>query len=140
VNAFQYSIDPAYKYTKGGRNLGVIAGPGALPRVSGEEARAASAYLLAWDPVLQKERWRVNFTGATGSGTLATAGMLVFEADPQGTLAAYHAETGAKLWSAMAGSGAATPITYELGGRQYIAIAGGRGGDDPTRVTAFVLP
>ena len=140
VNAFQYSIDPAYKYNKGGRNLGVIAGPGALPRVSGEQPPAASAFLLAWDPVLQKERWRVNFSGATGSGTLATAGTLVFEADPQGTLAAYHAETGAKLWSASAGSGAATPITYELDGRQYIVIAGGRGGDDPTRVTAFALP
>ena len=84
TNAFQYSIDPAYKYNKGGRNLGVIAGPGALPRGSGEEP-AAPAYLLAWDPVAQKERWRVSFTGAgSGSGTLATAGMLVFQADPQG--------------------------------------------------------
>jgi PQQ-dependent dehydrogenase (methanol/ethanol family) len=141
VNAFQYSIDPAYKYNKGGRNLGVIAGPGALPRVSGEETDTASAFLLAWDPVAQKERWRVNFTGAgTGSGTLATGGMLVFEADPQGALVAYHAGTGAKLWSAPVGNGAATPVTYELDGRQYVVIAGGRGGDDPTRVTAFALP
>jgi quinohemoprotein ethanol dehydrogenase len=141
VNAFQYSIDPAYKYNKGGRNLGVIAGPGALPRVGGEEAATASSFLLAWDPVAQKERWRVNFSGAgTGSGTLATGGMLVFEADPQGALAAYHAGTGARLWSAPVGSGAATPISYELDGRQYIVIAGGRGGDDPPRITAFALP
>jgi PQQ-dependent dehydrogenase (methanol/ethanol family) len=140
VNAFQYSIDPAYKYNKGGRNLGVIAGPGALPRVSGEETNTASAFLLAWDPVAQKERWRVNFTGAgTGGGTLATGGMLVFEADPQGALVAYHAGTGARLWSAPAGNGAATPVTYELDGRQYVVVAGGRGGDDPTRVTAFAL-
>ena len=140
INAFQYSVDPAYKYNKGGRNLGVIAGPGALPRVSGEEA-AAPAYLLAWDPVAQKERWRVNFTSAgAGSGTLATAGTLVFQADPQGTLVAYDARTGAALWKGPAGSGAATPVTYAVDGRQYIAIAGGRGGDDPTRVTAYALP
>jgi glucose dehydrogenase len=141
VNAFQYSIDPAYKYNKGGRNLGVIAGPGALPRVSGEEAATAAAYLVAWDPVTQKERWRVNFSGpGNGGGTLATGGTLVFAADPQGNLVAYHAATGERLWSAPAGSGAATPIAYELDGRQYVAIAGGRGGDDPTRVTAFALP
>ena len=116
VNAFQYSIDPAYKYNKGGRNLGVIAGPGALPRVSGEETGTAASFLLAWDPVAQKERWRVNFTGAgTGSGTLATGGMLVFEADPQGALVAYHAGTGAKLWSAPVGNGAATPRRHRDG-------------------------
>ena len=140
TNAFQYSIDPAYKYNKGGRNLGVIAGPGALPRGSGEEP-ASPAYLLAWDPVAQKERWRVSFTGAgSGSGTLATAGMLVFQADPQGMLVAYHAATGARLWQGPAGSGAATPITYAIDGRQFVVIAGGRGGEDPTRITAFALP
>ena len=140
ATAFQYSIDPAYKYNKGGRNLGVIAGPGALPRASGEEA-PATAFLLAWDPVAQKERWRVAFSGGgSGSGALATAGNLVFEANPQGELAAYDAATGTKLWSGPAGSGAATPVTYALDGRQYVAIAGGRGGDDPTRVTAFALP
>jgi len=140
TNAFQYSIDPAYKYNKGGRNLGVIAGPGALARGSGEEP-AAPAYLLAWDPVAQKERWRVSFTGAgSGSGTLATAGMLVFQADPQGMLVAYHAATGARLWQGPAGSGAATPITYAIDGRQFVVIAGGRGGEDPTRITAFALP
>jgi quinohemoprotein ethanol dehydrogenase len=142
VNAFQYSIDPAYRYNKGGRNLGVIAGPGALPRVSGEQtATAAAAYLVAWDPVAQNERWRVTFSGpGNGGGTLATGGTLVFEADPQGNLVAYHAATGERLWSAPAGSGAATPISYALDGRQYVVIAGGRGGDDPTRVTAFALP
>jgi len=140
TNAFQYSIDPAYKYNKGGRNLGVIAGPGALPRGSGEEP-VSPAYLLAWDPVAQKERWRVSFTGAgSGSGTLATAGMLVFQADPEGMLSAYHAATGARLWQGPAGSGAATPITYAVDGRQFVVIAGGRGGEDPTRITASALP
>ena len=118
----------------------MIAGPGALPRGSGEEP-ASPAYLLAWDPVAQKERWRVSFTGAgSGSGTLATAGMLVFQADPQGMLVAYHAATGARLWQGPAGLGAATPITYAIDGRQFVVIAGGRGGEDPTRITAFALP
>jgi glucose dehydrogenase len=139
VQAFQYSVDPAYAYNKGGRNLGVIAGPGALPRTS-DEPPASTAFLLAWDPVAQKERWRVNLSGGNGGGTLATGGNLVFEADPQGNLVAYNAETGSALWRAAVGSGAATPISYALDGRQYVAVAGGRGGDDPTRITTFALP
>jgi hypothetical protein len=63
VNAFQYSIDPAYKYNKGGRNLGVIAGP-ARCRASAAKRRTRRVVLLAWDPVAQKERWRVNFAAA----------------------------------------------------------------------------
>lgn len=98
--------------------------------------------MLAWDPVAQRERWRVNYTGGTGSGTLATGGDLVFQATPQGALVAYHAETGAKLWESTVGPGAATPVSYEIDGRQYIAILGGRGGNGqpPARVSVFALP
>ena len=46
--------------------------------------------------------------------------MLVFQADPQGMLVAYHAATGARLWQGPAGSGAATPITYAVDGRQFV--------------------
>jgi quinohemoprotein ethanol dehydrogenase len=138
TQAFTYAIDPAYKYNKGGRNLGVLAGPGALPATSGENAPAAS-YFTAWDPVAQREVWRVVYTGGSGSGTLATAGNLVFQANPQGMLIAYNAKTGAKLWEGAVGPGAAVPVSYELDGVQYIAMLGGRGGDTPARVTAFAL-
>jgi quinohemoprotein ethanol dehydrogenase len=138
TQAFTYAIDPAYKYNKGGRNLGVLAGPGALPATTGENAPAAS-YFTAWDPVAQREAWRVVYTGGSGSGTLATAGNLVFQANPQGMLIAYHAKTGAKLWEGAVGPGAAVPVSYELDGVQYIAMLGGRGGDTPARVTAFAL-
>jgi PQQ-dependent dehydrogenase (methanol/ethanol family) len=138
TQAFTYAIDPAYKYNKGGRNLGVLAGPGALPATTGENAPAAS-YFTAWDPVAQREVWRVVYTGGSGSGTLATAGNLVFQATPQGMLIAYNAKTGAKLWEGAVGPGAAVPVSYELDGVQYIAMLGGRGGDTPARVTAFAL-
>jgi quinohemoprotein ethanol dehydrogenase len=138
TQAFTYAIDPAYKYNKGGRNLGVLAGPGALPATTGENPPAAS-YFTAWDPVAQREVWRVVYTGGSGSGTLATAGNLVFQANPQGMLIAYQAKTGAKLWEGAVGPGAAVPVSYELDGIQYIAMLGGRGGDTPARVTAFAL-
>lgn len=82
----------------------------------------------------------MNYTGGSGSGTLATGGNLVFQASPQGNLTAYNAQTGTKLWEGAVGGGAATPITYELDGKQYIAIAGGRGqANQPERVTVFAL-
>lgn len=139
MSAFEYGIDPAYEYNKGGRNLGVIARPGALPRVEGEPP-PTNTWFVAWDPVAQKEVWRVNYTGGSGSGTLATGGNLVFQATPQGALTAYNAQTGAKLWESPVGAGAATPISYELDGKQYIAIAAGRGQQNqPARVTVFAL-
>jgi PQQ-dependent dehydrogenase (methanol/ethanol family) len=138
TQAFTYAVDPAYKYNKGGRNLGVLAGPGAVPATTGENPPAAS-YFTAWDPVAQREAWRVVYTGGSGSGTLATAGNLVFQANPQGMLVAYNAKTGARLWEGAVGAGAAVPVSYELDGVQYIAMLGGRGGDNPARVTAFAL-
>lgn len=139
LNAFDYGIDPEYVYNKGGRNLGVIARPGALPRDPNEPPPATS-YFVAWDPVAQKEKWRVNYQGGAGSGTLATGGNLVFQATPQGALTAYNAATGEKLWSGDVGAGAATPMSYELDGKQYIAILGGRGqANSPAKVTVFTL-
>jgi glucose dehydrogenase len=91
--------------------------------------------------VAQKEVWRVNYTGGSGSGTLATAGNLVFQATPQGALTAYNAQNGTKLWEGTVGPGAATPITYELDGKQYIAILGGRGAQNQPaqKMTVFAL-
>ena len=46
-----------------------------------------------------------------------------------GEFAAYDARTGAKLWSAATGTGMlAPPMTYHVGGEQYVAIEVGWGG------------
>ncbi len=126
IVGFQYANNPDYQYVKNAGNLGVIARPGALPRTPGEP-EPDTAFLTAWDPVAQKERWRVVYRGSSGSGTLATAGNLVFHAGPDGTLYAYRADTGEKLWEAMTAPGAATPVTYELDGKQYVSVLAGRG-------------
>jgi quinohemoprotein ethanol dehydrogenase len=138
VQAFNYSQDTTYVYNKGGRNLGVNAAPGALPR-DPNAPPPINSWLSAWDPVEQKERWRVEFARGSGGGTLSTAGNLVFQPDAEGNLVAYNAATGAKLWSAPVGAGAATPMSYSLDGKQYIAILAGRGGNGPSHMVAFAL-
>jgi glucose dehydrogenase len=70
---------------------------------------------VAWDPVTQKERWRL--TMGVGGPTLATAGNLVFQGGK-----AYNAETGEKLWEVDLGGNPVTPISYMLDGKQYISL------------------
>jgi quinoprotein glucose dehydrogenase len=57
-----------------------------------------------------------------------TAGKLVFAAgtvlDPY--IRAFDTETGKELWKAqLPAPGHATPMTYEIGGKQYVVIAAG---------------
>ena len=61
---------------------------------------------------------------------LATKGGVLFTGDQRGRFLAYDAKTGKELWKFQTGSGInASPITYELDGKQYVAILSGLGGD-----------
>ena len=89
-------------------------------------------YLLAWDPVNQKEVWRANYLGPWNGGVLTTAGGLVVQGNAAGDFSAYRADTGEKLWSMFAQSPVmAPPVTYEVNGEQYIAVLAGWGGAYP---------
>jgi alcohol dehydrogenase (cytochrome c) len=58
------------------------------------------------------------------AGTLATAGGLVFSGDDGGDLVALDAKTGRDLWHFYMGHTlTASPMTYSVGGKQYVTIA-----------------
>ena len=66
---------------------------------------------------------------------LATAGNVVFGAIRDGNLVALDAKSGEHLWHFQTGASvAASPISYGVDGRQFIAIAAGN------TVYAFALP
>ena len=89
----------------------------------------SSGRLLAWDPVAQREAWRVEHPNPKSGGTLSTAGNLVFQGRADGTLGAYRATDGKLLWKFDAGVGiAAPPMTYVVDGTQYLAVLAGWGG------------
>ena len=79
-------------------------------------------------------------------GPMATAGGLVFTSatiDPH--LRAFDSETGKEIWSyELPAGGQATPMTYELDGKQYLVIAAGGHGKLGSKqgdyVIAFTLP
>src|ERR1700729_11746 len=56
-------------------------------------------YLLAWDPVKQKQVWRVDYRGPWNGGVVTTAGNIVAQGDATGYFNVYRADTGQKLWS-----------------------------------------
>jgi PQQ-dependent dehydrogenase (methanol/ethanol family) len=85
--------------------------------------------LVAWDPVKKQRAWQVHHDKPSNGGILSTAGDLVFQGTWDGTFAAYDAENGTPLWRYQSDSAIlAGPISYELDGEQYIAVAQGSGG------------
>jgi len=86
-------------------------------------------YLLAWNPVTQKEAFRVPYPYPGSGGVLTTAGNLLVEGTIEKNLAIYRADNGAKLWQMPVDNVAiAGPITYAVDGVQYIAVNVGWGG------------
>jgi alcohol dehydrogenase (cytochrome c) len=83
--------------------------------------------LVAWDPVANKKVWGIKEDLPFNGGTLSTAGNLVFSGNLHGDFRAIDAKNGKVLWSKNLGSGiGAGPVTYSVGGRQYVAIVVGR--------------
>ena len=124
-----WSADPMFKPIPGWWNTGA---PGPIfppdPEVLEQIRASARSFLLAWDPITQKEAWRVGLVGPWNGGTLATAGKLVFQGTADGRFVAYAAEDGKKLWESRTHTATlASPITYAVDGEQYVAVPGGFG-------------
>jgi alcohol dehydrogenase (cytochrome c) len=89
----------------------------------------ASGSFKAIDVKTGKAKWDVATRSPMVAGVLATGGGVVFTGDAEGFFTAYDAEDGKVLWSFQCGSGHhASPITYTLEGRQYLAVCCGWGG------------
>ena len=77
---------------------------------------------------------------------MITAGGLIFVAAAMDDfIRAFDIETGEEMWKApLPAGGQATPMTYEVGGKQYVVIAAGGHGNLGTTlgdyVVAFALP
>ena len=73
-----------------------------------------------------KLAWKADTAQPLMGGVLATAGNLVFTGEGNGSFNAYDAKSGKKLWSFNCGAGVnSPPVSYEIGGKQYIAVAAG---------------
>ena len=88
--------------------------------------------LKAIDPITGAIKWVAKNNAPLWSGVMTTAGGLVFYGTPEGKLVALDDETGEELWSFQTGSGVVgQPITWDMNGEQYVAVASGWGGAVP---------
>jgi quinohemoprotein ethanol dehydrogenase len=129
---FPYMADAHWQAAALGFNVGMDFAAGAMradTNVRAAVKAATKGALVAWDPIAQKERWRVPFNGPWNGGLLATGGGLVFQGNAAKDFAAYDATSGAKLWSMGVQTGViAAPVTYSIKGQQYVAVLAGWGG------------
>jgi quinohemoprotein ethanol dehydrogenase len=130
---FVYALDPNFvpKPFRSNGGWGGYSGEALKQRLELQKVadQREKAWLVAWDPVKQEARWRVPLPRHGNGGVLATAGNIVFEGTTKQTFAAFRATDGALLWEMPVQSApVAGPITYELGGEQYIAVNAGWGG------------
>jgi PQQ-dependent dehydrogenase (methanol/ethanol family) len=124
-----------------GANVKMYAGPGGN--------RGA---FKAWDPVNGNLVWSIKENFPVWSGTVVTAGDVVFYGTMDGWFKAVNARSGEPLWQFKVGSGIiGQPITYKgPDGKEYVAVLSGVGGwaggivsgdldpADPTAALGFV--
>ena len=94
--------------------------------------------LTAYEPVSGEEMWQKVLPAVTfgaSSGSVATAGDLVFQGTEDGGFYAFQAETGEQLFHHEAGTAVqSSPMTYEVNGTQYVTVI------STSTVLTFALP
>jgi alcohol dehydrogenase (cytochrome c) len=82
--------------------------------------------IRAIDPLTGERKWEYKMADFTDAGILTTASDLLFSGGREGFFYALDARTGALLWKFIVGGQVQSgPMTYSVGGRQYVAVAAG---------------
>jgi alcohol dehydrogenase (cytochrome c) len=105
-----------------------------VKRIPGEIAQKV---LVAFNLDTNSIAWKYPQTGVgrSSGGTMTTAGGVVFFGDDAGSFEAADARNGKPLWHFNTGQNiSASPMSYAIGGKQFVAIAAG------SDVFSFALP
>ena len=87
---------------------------------------AGNGAVIAIDPLTGQRKWTFKQFDVTDSGNLTTATDLLFTGGREGYFYALDARTGAELWKVSLGGQIANgPITFAVGGRQYVSVISG---------------
>jgi alcohol dehydrogenase (cytochrome c) len=118
--------EPAKKFTPGERYTAV-----AKMVVTAVEGADHFGELQAWDVDTGKRVWTTNLPSQTWGPVLATGGGLIFSGGTNDRMfRAFDAKTGKILWEFPTASGVTgVPVSYQVNGKQYIAVQSGWGVD-----------
>ncbi len=120
------------EYTAGQPYVGatLTMGPAGVDAITGKPDNSTNlGQFTAWDPTTGKIIWSNKEPFSVWSGSVATAGGVVFYGTLEGYLKAVDAKTGKELYKFKTPSGIIGNVnTWEYNGKQYIGVLSGVGG------------